>query len=232
MIVSHRHKFIFIKTKKTAGTSLEIALSQICGEEDIITPIVPETRGELEAMGFKGPQNCRLSPLQYTAKDWRKRLKGKRPAFRDHLSAAYIKKVFGEGVWNRYFKFTIERNPYDKAISRYYWSTRDMVPRPTMEEHLDTRSLGAISNWSLYSIDDEIAVDYVMRFESLAESRSHVEERLGLTTPLRMPKAKSGFRKNHQHYSRVISPQARRRIEAVCAKELAAFGYKWEEPAL
>src|SRR5690554_5738319 len=39
MIVSHRHKFIFIKTKKTAGTSIELALRQICGPEDIISPV-------------------------------------------------------------------------------------------------------------------------------------------------------------------------------------------------
>lgn len=31
MIVSHRYRYIFIKTKKTAGTSIEIALSRHCG---------------------------------------------------------------------------------------------------------------------------------------------------------------------------------------------------------
>ncbi|MEM7193183.1 MAG: hypothetical protein AAF405_10065, partial [Pseudomonadota bacterium] len=39
MIISHKHKFIFLKTKKTAGTSVELALSQICGESDVITPL-------------------------------------------------------------------------------------------------------------------------------------------------------------------------------------------------
>ena len=38
MIVSHKHKFIFLKTRKTAGTSIQIALSGICDiESDIIT---------------------------------------------------------------------------------------------------------------------------------------------------------------------------------------------------
>ncbi len=39
MILSHKHKFIFIKTKKTASTSLEIVLSKLCGDNDIITPV-------------------------------------------------------------------------------------------------------------------------------------------------------------------------------------------------
>jgi hypothetical protein len=38
MIISHKHKFIFFKTKKTAGTSIEIALSKYRGPDDVITP--------------------------------------------------------------------------------------------------------------------------------------------------------------------------------------------------
>ena len=30
MIVSHKHRFIFLKSQKTGGTSLELALSRIC----------------------------------------------------------------------------------------------------------------------------------------------------------------------------------------------------------
>ena len=39
MIVSHAKKFIFVKTRKTSGTSMEVSLSQVCGPDDIITPI-------------------------------------------------------------------------------------------------------------------------------------------------------------------------------------------------
>ena len=39
MIVSHKHKFIFIKTKKTASSSTECALSAVCGPDDILTDL-------------------------------------------------------------------------------------------------------------------------------------------------------------------------------------------------
>ena len=43
-IISHRHRFIFVRTHKTASTSVEIALSRICGPEDVITPF-PDRQG-------------------------------------------------------------------------------------------------------------------------------------------------------------------------------------------
>ncbi|WP_275670288.1 hypothetical protein [Okeania hirsuta] len=39
MIISHKYKFIFLKTIKTSGTSIEIYLSRFCGDDDVITPI-------------------------------------------------------------------------------------------------------------------------------------------------------------------------------------------------
>jgi hypothetical protein len=38
MIISHRHRFIFVKT---AGSSVEVFLSSPCAEEDVVTPLTP-----------------------------------------------------------------------------------------------------------------------------------------------------------------------------------------------
>ena len=38
MIISHKYKFIFIKTRKTAGTTIEYNLSKYLGNDDIIAP--------------------------------------------------------------------------------------------------------------------------------------------------------------------------------------------------
>lgn len=39
MIIRHRYKFIFIKTHKTAGSSMEMAFGPRCGPDDIVTPM-------------------------------------------------------------------------------------------------------------------------------------------------------------------------------------------------
>ena len=52
LILSKAHRFIFIKGVKVGGTSVEIALSDLCGPNDIITPITPID--ELRRLGSNG----------------------------------------------------------------------------------------------------------------------------------------------------------------------------------
>jgi hypothetical protein len=72
MIVSHEHKFIFLKTKKTAGTSIELALNALCGPDDVITPLT--TIDEALREGKRGARNWRRhgwwgsAPPEYSRK--------------------------------------------------------------------------------------------------------------------------------------------------------------------
>ncbi len=99
MIVSHEHKFIFIKTRKTAGTSIEIGLSKYCGPMDVISPIGKdeELRGSL---GFPGPQNTILPIYQYRKWDLWNLLKGGGFAHHfNHTPAKLMKKRLGGGCF-------------------------------------------------------------------------------------------------------------------------------------
>ncbi|MDX1711046.1 MAG: hypothetical protein R3316_07890 [Rhodovibrionaceae bacterium] len=49
MIVSHKHRFISVKTEKTAGTSIEAMLSPLCGPDDVVAPVHPPVEGTSRA---------------------------------------------------------------------------------------------------------------------------------------------------------------------------------------
>lgn len=102
MIVCHPLKIIFVKTKKVAGTSFEIALSNYCSDDCIITPIGEEKyRHEL---GIRGSQNF-----------------GPKRRFWNHLSAKTIKSRLPGDIWNSYRKISICRNPYDIVASFFFF---------------------------------------------------------------------------------------------------------------
>ena len=131
MIISHEHKFIFLKTKKTAGTAIEAALSQLCGPQDVITPYREESEQDRKGLS---PQNYRIEhPLKPKRPLWRKLLM--RPeryyhptvGFYEHMPAWRVRAYLGEQVWWSYFKFAFDRNPWDRQISWYLLQDQDQA---------------------------------------------------------------------------------------------------------
>lgn len=92
MIILHSHKLIFIKTRKTAGTSFEIALSKWANDDDTITPISPLDEGLRLSMGFRGPQNY-VSGVG---------AEGKILKLKNHSSVSDVATFLGEDVFPGY----------------------------------------------------------------------------------------------------------------------------------
>lgn len=228
MIINHKYKFIFLKTRKTAGTSLEIALSKFCNDGDIITPLDLEDTPIRQKLGFQAAQNYYF-PLRYYDKfDWLRAIRRVRQQqFINHSNALFVQAHIDKKIWSSYFKFCFERDPFNKAISRYYWSTQE--PRPAISDYLQSARVDLLSNWDIYTINDHIAVDFVGRYENLADDLATIQQKLKLPEKLHLPRAKGHYRLNHEHYNTVLNAQDRIRIEQVCAKEIVAFDYSWQE---
>ncbi|MFA9460553.1 sulfotransferase family 2 domain-containing protein [Thiohalorhabdus methylotrophus] len=239
MIICHTHRFIFIKTRKTAGSSVEIALSRVCGEGDVVTPL-SASRGEEELRrreGGYGPANHLKPVLEHRGfKEWRRLLgRRQRTSFGEHMTAPEIRKLVGQRIWSRYFKFTIERNPWDRALSRYWWQRKRWEEKgrtgfPSLSEYLiwlERNKPHWLSNWGHYTIDGEIAVDRVLFYENLSEGLAALGRELGLGDKLQLPKqrAKSGYRKDQREYDQVLSLSDQAHIERVCHREIEAFAY-------
>lgn len=226
MIVSHQHRFIFLKTKKTAGTSVELALSTICGPEDVITPIFrPDEELRAEVAG-RPPQNYSIPLSRWGLRDWgRFMIRRRRATYHSHVEADRVRAVLGETTWNSYFKFTFERNPWDKAVSLYFWRMRYRKQKPTFSEFLRTVSPYELSNAHIYMASDQPVVDEVFRFEDLAGGMQHIAERLGLNGELSLPHAKGGVRKDDGGYRQHFAESDRELVAAVCRREIALLGY-------
>ncbi len=116
MIISHKLKVIFIKTKKVAGTSFEIALSKYCGESDIITPISDDDEQIRKDMGY-------ISARNYEKSEWNipnLRFIESEPFF-NHMDALSIKNLIPFEIWDNYLKISIVRDPCEVIISRFFY---------------------------------------------------------------------------------------------------------------
>ena len=228
MIISHKYKFIFLKTRKTAGTSLEIALSKFCGPIDIITPISPpEDENIRSELGYRGPQNYNVPFAKHSLGDWKNTLRQKkRREFYNHVPASQIYRWVDKKVWDSYYKFCFERNPWDKAVSMYYFYTKTHnISRPM---DVQIQAFGErLSNYSIYSIDGKVAVDYVARYEDLGNEIEGIRQKIGLPEKLILPKAKGGYRKDRRPYREVIEENEEECIRRICRKEIELLGYKF-----
>jgi hypothetical protein len=246
MIISHKHKFIFIKTRKTAGTSLEIALSRYLGPTDIVTPITPEDERERLSMGFVSAQNYKypshelgLRAVGATMRRLGAQLSGT-PAppggrwpmrFYNHISAQLVRERIGEDTWSRYYKFSIERNPWDTAVSLYFWRNRDREEpdhRAGFKRYVLAGAHQPESNYDLYSIDGRPVLDFVVRYESLERDLAEVSTNIGLPQNIhevmKSIRAKGRYRRN-TNYRDMYDDESRDLIAAQCAREIELFNY-------
>ena len=226
MIISHRYKFIFIKTVKTAGTSLEIALSKYCGPHDIISPLVEEDELKRKALGYPPAQNYFVPIHEYSLRDIIRRVRYRnRLRYFNHASARYIRSHVARDIWNSYFKFCFERDPWDKFMSWYYWEYRE-EPRPDISSLIQSDRLNRLRDmgWGLYTDDSRVIVDRVYTFEDMENALTDISERLGLDEWPSLPHAKGNFRKN-KSFTELMSETDKKRIEEVFSQEIEMFGY-------
>lgn len=227
MIISHKHKFIFLKTRKTAGTSIEIALSKVCEKDDIITPISQKDELNRKELGFLGPQNYKIPFRNYTKLDWYRFLRyRKRALFYNHMTALEIRNYIGSEKWDGYYKFAFDRNPYDKVVSLYYWYGGD-EKYGNFKNFINTGDFNNLKSFELYSIKGKVILDDIFKYEELTLSIKKINKRLGLQNDeimLPLKKAKGSFR-NTKDYKDLFDDETRSIIEISMAREIKTMNY-------
>ncbi len=235
MIVSHARRFIFVKTSKTAGSSIELLLSKFCGPDDIVTPGL-EAKNEqfAEFSESRRPRNLEIPwhravllslPPYVRAK---KHLQFRRTYY-DHMPAFRIKRTLPASIWDTYYKFSIVRNPYDRAVSQYFWIHRGdrAYTKEAINDFVLTAHPHLFSNWYMYASRGRVLLDYFIRYENLGPGLDTALAAIGVHDAAALPRAKSEHRPQNVPYRDMIGPAARNRIEKIARPELQYFAYEW-----
>ena len=243
MIINHKYKFIFFKTKKTGGTSMEVALSKFCQDNDTIT-----SEFTVNKLGNFKNRNIGLSHM--TASD---------------LHKVRFNPLFeGKDFFQPYFKFTIIREPIDTFISHFFhlYSTKrvgyikgnykDNIDKETIEkrgltlppnindwikqlkENKDILRDISTSNHDIYSINGTPCVDDFITYSrdsgpgsKMYEDCSRISNKLNLPENL----ADLFFTSRYKTTSRVrdkvyLTQESLNFIEEISRKEREATGMK------
>lgn len=225
MIISHAYRFIFIKTLKTAGTSIEIFLSQHCGDADIVTPIYPHVEPHRarnhqgwfnpipEILGGRDVHQAWLDFCQ-------------RKHFYNHIPAAVVRARVSRRIWRNYFKFCVERNPWDKTIS-HYWMLRHRAGGVLSWEDFFARRDFPV-NYPLYADRGEaLLVDRVVRYERLAEDLGAVFHELGVPWYGTLGvQAKGEYRTDRSHPAETLTTAQIEAVANIFAPEIRMHGYR------
>ena len=144
------------------------------------------------------PRNC--GPHFHPVPDiWRnRRLRGplsqwgKKRAYFNHIGATQLRGRVGHRVWNSYFKFCFEREPWDKTVSWYYFQMSKREQPVDFRDFVMNERLP--SHHAQYSIAGSLAVDFVGRYEHLEQDLQSALGQVGITMHVELPRSKGEFR--------------------------------------
>jgi hypothetical protein len=147
-----------------------------------------------------------------------------------HTRAIVARRLVDQARWDSYFKFAFVRNPWDRAVSQWFWRSKT-EPRPTFADFLRSKQMRSMNKRGVevYCIKGKPIVDRLCRYERMAEELAFLSERLALGRPLELPDAKRGFRKDRRRYSEWYDNDSRDLVARMFADEIALTGYTFED---
>lgn len=237
MLVSHRKKFVYTKTIKTAGTSVESYFEKYCMPEGEWT--FSHARDEYSSpsgiIGYRGSEP-----------------KGKK--WLNHMSAAAIRSRVEQQVWDDYYKFCVVRNPFTKMVSAYHHfvakqeplslkralikrikrlqsgriDPADLVRGETDTERFKSwvKNGGWIDDRDKYTINGQVCVDYFILQEDLESGIKAVCEALQLPfEPENLPSLKIRKATRKTPIADYYDDETIAIVKDVYAYEIDKFGY-------
>jgi hypothetical protein len=202
-MISLQKRFLFVHIPKTAGNSIQSTLRDY--SEDQLVALRKEQDG-IERFAVRNP-------------DYK---------IKKHSTLAEYRNALGREQFRNLYKFTCVRNPWDRMVSYYFTPTQ--TPETWDRKKFRKIIFNAVSVADYLRLDtseeDPFAnVDYIMRFENLADDFRTVCGTLGIA-PATLPRYN---RSNREHYSKYYDNDLRELVRSRFAAEIERFGYTFDE---
>jgi hypothetical protein len=205
MLISYHKKFLFVHIFKTAGTSITNCLSPFCYRPE-------STR----------PSNW----IAFLSTNWKKI---HQVPIKKHATVLEIRTLIAPEIFDRVFKFTFVRNPWDWQVSLYHY----ILEHPENCGHAETKAMGSFRNFvfsreksdftqtgCLVDEAGKLLVDFVGRFENLEVDFQTICNRVGInaTLPHINKSDRLGYRDYYDEETRALTAR-------LYAEDIERFGY-------
>ena len=237
MIISFKYKFIFIKTYKTAGSSIENYLYPFLNNKDILAPT--EDHNGINCWG-----DFEMKELEdYFGKDFlEKKIKYKMKYFA-HMPIWLIKERLDNlsnklnyDIFKNFYKFGVIRNPFDTLVSHYYWQNSPYnknIKPITFQEILQNLESNIYPNYGLLNLNklmdkrlEKILCDKIIKYEDLNKELNIIFNKLGIPFDgeLKIFKKKSIKRKDYKNF---FDKDSQKLITDIFWKDFEIFDYSF-----
>jgi hypothetical protein len=203
MIVSHKHKFIYVKAHRVAGTSVHVELEKACGDGDLFS-------------GDHSERNCELSPHATVGQV--------RDLVGEKVWQDYTKIVNVRNPWDMLVSLYFFTHNWTVKQS----SVKLLVPAlfgAFVRWHVSYSP----RNKDFWLIEGEPWADVYIRYESLESDCWDLWYKLGLKWT-GLQRLGSQHRQNGFHYSLMYDYEEMETVRKAYAREIEYFGYSFEHP--
>ena len=213
MIVSPGRGYVFVHAPKTGGTALTLALEARARADDILIGDTPKARR----------RRRRLDGARTEGRLWK------------HSTLADIRGLLPDTTLDALTPVMTVRNPWDRMVSYWHWLRAQDFDHPAVRA-------AKASDFKDFVADPQVGesfrrapyASYVaggrapvhLRLEHLRTDLAAFERLLGF--PLEVPRANASDR--GRDWRDYYDARARDRVAEVCAADIAAFDYRFDDP--
>ena len=213
LVVSNHHKYIFFHLPKNAGVSVSRIL------------IAQENNLQFKRIGsyifrklFKTQDNFYFS-LRH------KKMK----FFSSHIPCYKFQDIIEDKIFSSYLKFAVVRNPWDRMVSRYFYSKKidNKFNNFDFDTFLDYDFLNNLHTVNQYKFcsdkNENFCLNQLIKFENINNDFNKISSQLFNKKDMLVHLNKS----DHNYYREYYNNKTKDKVYKFCKKDIEFFEYEF-----